>query len=165
MCSQFAAVCDVVWGGGGFGLMNSFLLMLWQPLSLPSPISPLALSGPSSVAPTFAIITILWWFRGMETGIKADNMWKCGCLCILSNFLNVLKWDVPEIELSNPSFISLISLSWHGYDLGWILSFCWGWNVPHMFAMLGSRTFCHVSGNFTSPGNSGGTARQQGCCS
>lgn len=38
----------------------------------------------------------------METGIEADNIPKYECLCILSNFLNVLQRVVPESEIPKP---------------------------------------------------------------
>lgn len=93
--------------------MNSFWLQLQQPLSLLSPLSSLTLS---SVAPTFTVITVPRRFRGMEAGVEADNVPKCECLCILSNFLVVLQRDVLESEIPKPGLSHRIPLLWH-HDL------------------------------------------------
>lgn len=82
--------------------MNSFWLQLRQPLSLSRLLYPPSLLSPLSLQ-HFTVITVLWCFRGMETGIEADNIPQCECLCILSNFLNVLQRDVPESEIPEPS--------------------------------------------------------------
>lgn len=50
-------------------------------------------------------------------GIEADNMLKCGCLCILSNFLNVLERDVPECEISKPGLS--YKFPFHGNTMTW----------------------------------------------
>ena len=49
----------------------------------------------------------------MEAGVEADNMPKCECLCILSNFLVVLQRDVPESEIPKPGLSHRIPLLWH----------------------------------------------------
>lgn len=72
MC--IAGLCESV--NWGWDWLNEQLLApaVTTTISLVSFILLCAFSALFSVAPTFTVITVLWWFRGMETGMEADNV-------------------------------------------------------------------------------------------